>query len=54
MLYKHSKKKDMVVFSDATVKAPKKLYLARVLAASGKYLQFFIKSISCYGKRLAI
>ena len=30
-------KKDMVVFSDATVKAPKKLYLARVLAASGKH-----------------
>ena len=38
MLYKHSKKKDMVVFSDATVKAPKKLYLARVLATSGKHI----------------
>ena len=39
MLYKHSKKKDMLVFnSDPTLKAPKKLYLARVLAASGKHI----------------
>ena len=41
MLYKHSKKKDMLVFSDPTVKAPKKLYLARVLAASGKHIYNF-------------
>ena len=38
MLYKHSKKKDMLVFIDLTVQAPKKLYLARVLAASGKHI----------------
>ena len=38
MLYKHSKKKDMLVFSDPTVKEPKKLYLARVLSASGKHI----------------